>query len=103
MVWSSKRTFTTLSRLFCASLGSLDSRRTLSPTVAFPLSGSTPTFAPHELRHASLPSENVCTENLTPFLKLLSCKGHAGLAALLTPQNNLRRCLMRTGMLWGYT
>ncbi|KAG1760760.1 GPI transamidase component PIG-T [Suillus occidentalis] len=82
--WSGLRN--ALSGLFCASLGSLDSRRTLSPTVAFPLSGSTPTFAPHELRHASLPSENVCTENLTPFLKLLPCKSHAGLAALLNPQ-----------------
>ncbi|KAG2746492.1 Gpi16-domain-containing protein [Suillus brevipes Sb2] len=81
--WSGLRN--ALSRLFCASLGSLDSRRTLSPTVTFPLSGSTPTFAPHELRHASLPSENVCTENLTPFLKLLSCKGHAGLATLTQP------------------
>lgn len=82
--WSGLRN--ALSGLFCASLGSLDSRRTLSPAVAFPLSGSTPTFAPHELRHASLPSENVCTENLTPFLKLLPCKSHAGLAALLNPQ-----------------
>ncbi|KAG2158330.1 GPI transamidase component PIG-T [Suillus bovinus] len=82
--WSGLRN--ALSGLFCASLGSLDSRRTLSPTVAFPLSGSTPTFSPHELRHASLPSENVCTENLTPFLKLLPCKSHAGLAALLNPQ-----------------
>lgn len=82
--WSGLRN--ALSGLFCASLGSLDSRRTLSPMVAFPLSGSTPTFAPHELRHASLPSENVCTENLTPFLKLLPCKSHAGLAVLLNPQ-----------------
>ncbi|KAG1876300.1 GPI transamidase component PIG-T [Suillus subluteus] len=82
--WSGLRN--ALSGLFCASLGSLDSRRTLSPTVAFPLSGSTPTFAPHELRHASLPSENVCTENLTPFLKLLPCKSYAGLASLLNPQ-----------------
>jgi phosphatidylinositol glycan class T len=82
--WSGLRN--ALSGLFCASLGSLDSRRTLSPTVAFPLSGSAPTFAPHELRHATLPSENVCTENLTPFLKLLPCKSHAGLAALLNPQ-----------------
>lgn len=82
--WSGLRN--ALSGLFYTSLGSLDSRQTLSPTVAFPLFGSTPTFAPHELRHASLPSENVCTENLTPFLKLLPCKSHAGLAALLNPQ-----------------
>jgi len=82
--WSGLRN--ALSGLFCASLGSLDSRRTTSPVAAFPLLGSTPPFAQHELRHASFPSENVCTENLTPFLKLLPCKNHAGLAALLNPQ-----------------
>lgn len=82
--WSGLRN--ALSGIFCASLGSLDSRRTTSPAVAFPLLGSTPPLAQHELRHASLPSENVCTENLTPFLKLLPCKGHAGLATLLNPK-----------------
>ncbi|KAG1860733.1 Gpi16 subunit, GPI transamidase component-domain-containing protein [Suillus subalutaceus] len=46
----------------------------------------TPTFSPHELRHASLPSENVYTVNIKPLLKLLPCKSHAGLAALLNPQ-----------------
>jgi GPI-anchor transamidase subunit T len=40
---------------------------------------------PHQLRHASLPSEHVCTENLTPFLKLLPCKALSGLASLLNP------------------
>jgi phosphatidylinositol glycan class T len=39
----------------------------------------------HELRHASLPSEHVCTENLTPFLKLLPCKSLSGIATLLNP------------------
>lgn len=40
---------------------------------------------PHKVRHASLPSENVCTENLTPFLKLLPCKSLSGIASLLNP------------------
>ena len=31
----------------------------------------------------NLPGEVVCTENLTPFLKLLPCKGNAGIASLL--------------------
>ncbi|KAJ6579120.1 Gpi16 subunit GPI transamidase component [Mycena vulgaris] len=39
----------------------------------------------HAIRHASLPSENVCTENLTPFLKLLPCKSLSGIASLLNP------------------
>ena len=35
------------------------------------------------LLHGTLPREVVCTENLTPFLKLLPCKGKAGIASLL--------------------
>lgn len=76
-----------LAGLFCASLGSLDDRRTSSPASAFPL--SVPSYQdsiPYALRYATLPSEHVCTENLTPFLKLLPCKSRAGLAKLLNPQ-----------------
>ncbi|KAN0084548.1 GPI transamidase component PIG-T [Tylopilus felleus] len=77
-----------LAGLFCASLGSLDDRRTSSPASAFPLSSlpSPKHSIPYALRHATLPSEHVCTENLTPFLKLLPCKSRAGLARLLDPQ-----------------
>lgn len=39
----------------------------------------------YHLLHATFPSESVCTENLTPFLKLLPCKGRSGLATLLNP------------------
>eukprot|EP00438_Fugacium_kawagutii_P031828 Skav208571 [mRNA] locus=scaffold177:185830:189646:+ [translate_table: standard] len=35
-------------------------------------------------RLATLPYEPVCTENLTPWLKLLPCGRHRGLAALLS-------------------
>jgi phosphatidylinositol glycan class T len=35
------------------------------------------------LLHGSLPREPVCTENLTPFLKLLPCKGRTGISSLL--------------------
>merc|ERR1711937_715909 len=38
-----------------------------------------------QLRLASLPYEPVCTENLTPWLKLLPCGKRRGLAALLAP------------------
>jgi hypothetical protein len=47
-----------------------------------PISYIVPDY-PHSLRYSSLPSENVCTENLTPFAKLLPCKAHAGIASLL--------------------
>jgi phosphatidylinositol glycan class T len=37
------------------------------------------------LLHAQLPSETLCTENLTPFLKLLPCKGITGISGLMKP------------------
>ena len=77
-----------LSGLFCASLGRMDTLHTTSPTRAFPPTGDLPRLpAPHThaLRHATLPAERVCTENLTPFLKLLPCPARAGIAALLEP------------------
>ncbi|KAJ3843884.1 GPI transamidase component PIG-T [Lentinula raphanica] len=75
-----------LAGLFCASLGSLDEQRTTSPHRSFPPEGGLPDWdLPHELRHASHASEHVCTENLTPFLKLLPCKSLSGLAMLLNP------------------
>ena len=75
-----------LAGLFCASLGHLDEQRTTSPTLTFQPEGSLPNFThPHQLRHATLPSEHVCTENLTPFLKLLPCKSLSGIAHLLNP------------------
>lgn len=71
-----------LAGLFCASLDALDERSTVLPTLAYadPLTGSSRTTV-----HALLPSEGVCTENLTPLLKLLPCKGAAGLSTLLNP------------------
>ena len=77
-----------LSGLFCASLGQMHTLHTTSPTRAFPPTGDLPRLpAPykHSLRHATLPAERVCTENLTPFLKLLPCPARAGIAALLEP------------------
>ncbi|KAJ7493034.1 GPI transamidase component PIG-T [Mycena galericulata] len=75
-----------LAGLFCASLGSLDELRTTSPAFSFTPHGALPDWSlPHAMRHASLPSENVCTENLTPFLKLLPCKSLSGIASLLNP------------------
>jgi len=75
-----------LAGLFCASLGSLDEQRTTSPVLTFQPEGTLPNgTASHQLRHATLPSEHVCTENLTPFLKLLPCKSLSGIASLLNP------------------
>ncbi|KAG0198227.1 hypothetical protein BGX28_008325 [Mortierella sp. GBA30] len=92
----------TLSGLFCASLNFIDDTITVEPKLSFRNEGlynvhaqspspapgstrahnSTDTLA-RRLRYGSLPHENVCTENLTPWIKLLPCKSKAGIASLL--------------------
>ncbi|GAA0145284.1 hypothetical protein LIER_05514 [Lithospermum erythrorhizon] len=66
-----------LSGLFCASINFLEDSTTYSsPEWTFRHSGNS-------LRYGTLPREAVCTENLTPWLKLLPCRDKAGLAALM--------------------
>lgn len=74
-----------LSGLFCASLNFIDSTRTTRPVITFEPAGdhSNASLSKLYLLHGSLPREVVCTENLTPFLKLLPCKGKAGISSLL--------------------
>ena len=75
----------TLSGLFCASLNFIDSTKTIRPVMTFQPEGSHPPESASKLHllHGTLPHEVVCTENLTPFLKLLPCKGKAGISSLL--------------------
>lgn len=74
-----------LSGLFCASLNFIDSTRTTRPVMTFQPSGSHANETTNDLHllYGTLPREVVCTENLTPFLKLLPCKGKAGISSLL--------------------
>ncbi|KAJ6628411.1 Gpi16 subunit, GPI transamidase component-domain-containing protein [Mycena sp. CBHHK59/15] len=72
----------TLAGLFCASFGTLDEQRTTAPTATFAPHSVLPVL-PHLMCHGALPSEQVCTENLMPFLKLLPCKARMGTASLL--------------------
>jgi phosphatidylinositol glycan class T len=75
-----------LSGLFCASLNFIDSTRTIRPVRSFVPQGHHPKSEDGSLLHllhGALPKEPVCTENLTPFLKLLPCKGKAGISSLL--------------------
>ena len=66
-----------LSGLFCASINFLESSTSYSaPEWAFQ-------SALGILRYGTLPREAVCTENLTPWLKLLPCRDKAGLSALM--------------------
>ncbi|XP_066272553.1 GPI transamidase component PIG-T-like [Branchiostoma lanceolatum] len=74
-----------LSGLFCASLNFIDSTSTATPHLSFRPQGLAEglfSTKPSHLRYATLPRENVCTENLTPWKKLLPCSTRTGLAAL---------------------
>ncbi|KAH7109268.1 GPI transamidase component GPI16 precursor [Dendryphion nanum] len=72
-----------LSGLFCASLNFIDATKTIRPVMSFPPEGDHPNSTNLHLLHGTLPHEVVCTENLTPFIKLLPCKGKAGISSLL--------------------
>ncbi|XP_015598546.1 GPI transamidase component PIG-T [Cephus cinctus] len=73
-----------LAGLFCASLNFVDSSNSMSPEFSFRPTGivKEPPNSSY-LRYSSLPREIVCTENLTPFKKLLPCDSKRGLATLL--------------------
>ena len=74
-----------LSGQFCASFNFIDSTASVQPKFSFRPEG----FAdPNNIRndsvfYAALPTETVCTENLTPWKKLLPCFAKSGLATLL--------------------
>nr|POE49023.1 gpi transamidase component gpi16 [Quercus suber] len=72
-----------LSGLFCASLNFIDGTKTTRPGLSFEPEGTRLDRGRSQLLHGTLPHEVVCTENLTPFLKLLPCKGKAGISSLL--------------------
>lgn len=74
-----------LSGLFCASLNFIDATKTIQPASTFESEGNLHSTSNHSLHllHGALPHEVICTENLTPFLKLLPCKGKAGISTLL--------------------
>ena len=73
-----------LSGLFCASLNFIDSGKTVRPLLSFEPEGTLDELQAAQkkvtgqsqgklqLLHGMLPHEVVCTENLTPFLKLPS-------------------------------
>ncbi|EUB59802.1 GPI transamidase component PIG-T [Echinococcus granulosus] len=81
-----------LSGQFCASLSQLGLPHSyISPLMSYRPSGLTQqlTFnnASEIFRYAQLPHEEVCTENLTPWSKLLPCKKLGGLASMLKPKS----------------
>ena len=80
-----------LSGLLCASFSFVEESNTFSPQFSFrPSSSSAPTGTAANstyFRYSSLPNEVVCTENLTPWKKLLPCDPREGLLSLLNAQH----------------
>lgn len=74
-----------LSGFFCASLNFIDKSITTSPKLKTETNKNFVTDHNNKLflLRAALPSEPICTENLTPFLKLLPVRGKAGISSLL--------------------
>ncbi|XP_005181260.1 GPI transamidase component PIG-T [Musca domestica] len=80
-----KRVTSTFSGIICASLNFMDKTNTITPQYGFKpqfVSSSTKNLTKH-VRYSSLPREIVCTENLTPWKKLLPCNSRHGFASLL--------------------
>lgn len=74
-----------LSGQFCASVNFIDNSVTVQPKYSFRPEGviNGQSLNNDSVFYASLPHEAVCTENLTPWKKLLPCFGKKGLASLL--------------------
>lgn len=79
-----------LSGLFCASINFIDSSKTTYPVDSFQpdevANGELPLFNGTKQLHlirAALANEPICTENLTPFVKLFPTKGKSGFSTLL--------------------
>lgn len=77
-----------LSGLFCASLNFIDESITSFPRYSFhqSLDNSHDNLTENSslyLFRAALPREPICTENLTPIIKMLPTKGNAGISSIL--------------------
>ena len=77
-----------LSGMFCTSLNFMDSKVSINPQFNFRPKGVVTKMYEENfssnVRYASLPNENFCTENLTPWKKLLPCGFKAGLSTMLS-------------------
>lgn len=76
-----------LSGLLCASFSFVELTNTISPQFSFRPSSTVPHVNSTFLRYSSLPKELVCTENLTPWKKLLPCDSKDGFMSLLNAQH----------------
>ena len=72
-----------MSGLFGLSINLKDNPNTATPFYSHNMNHSA------NLRYASIPNEIVCTENLTPWIKLLPCGKSKGLAKLFRSPHKL--------------
>lgn len=77
-----------MSGQFCASINFIDKPISVQPKLSFrprsnTFSSENQTYNSQFSYYATLPTEAICTENLTPWKKLLPCFGRSGLASLL--------------------
>ncbi|KXN74089.1 Gpi16 subunit, GPI transamidase component [Conidiobolus coronatus NRRL 28638] len=79
-----KKLTSTLSGIFCNSLGQIDTTNSLVPKLSFKKK-----FLGNESNPilVNLPLEGTCTENLTPWIKLLPCRNQYGIGSLLSSEN----------------
>ena len=80
-----KKLTNALAGQFCASLNFLDSTQSMNPKWSFNPTGILAKSGKdkQKVKFGMLPGENVCTENLTPWKKLLPCGTKRGLATML--------------------
>lgn len=76
-----------LSGLLCASFSFVEETNTISPHFSFRPSSSAANLNSSYIRYTTLPREVVCTENLTPWKKLLPCDSKEGFLSLLNAQH----------------
>lgn len=88
-----QRLVNSLSGKFCASLVSADRRALVETRLSLdhqPLRASSSNSSNERVLYTNLPEETFCTENLTPWRKLLPCYSDSGLASLLNAVNLLK-------------
>lgn len=79
-----KQLAASLSGLLCASFNFIEPLNSVAPEFSFRPRGAVRESINNTfVRYSALPREIVCTENLTPWKKLLPCDSKAGLASLL--------------------
>lgn len=93
------QTTRSLSGLFCSSLNFINNQISIQPVYSMRSNGHlffNKTNSVNNLnelnkriKYATLPNEIVCTENLTPWLKLLPCAKYKGLSQLFSNPSKL--------------